>query len=40
MLPDGDGLELVEKLQKKQNSIYRDYINLAGAVISNENLHN
>ena len=26
------------KLQKKQNSIYRDYINLAGAVISNENL--
>ena len=26
------------KLKKKQNSIYRDYINLAGAVISNENL--
>ena len=26
------------KLQKKQNSIYRDYINLAGAVISSENL--
>ncbi len=26
------------KLQRKQNSIYRDYINLAGAVISKENL--
>ena len=26
------------KLNKKQNSIYRDYINLAGAVISKENL--
>ena len=26
------------KLQKKKNSIYRDYINLAGAIISNDNL--
>ena len=26
------------KLQKKQNSIFRNYINLAGAVIANENL--